>query len=168
MRKNHFNLVPNFIFFSDKQRKRVTKTNHTLLLAVLFILAGSFFACEKDDYPIVQNGRVDISKKEYILMRVSPEKVAVNSSGKLIIENHTKEDMEYDLDYSLEYSDNGNWTQVPFRNEWVPDCMLRYVGAGKSEEMLLFYRGEEPSQTGKYRITKKIGGYILSLEFEVL
>lgn len=144
------------------------KANHTLFLAILFFLAGSFFGCEKEDYPIIKDGRVDIDKNEYLLMRISPEKVSVNSSGKLIIENHTKESMEYDFWYSLEYFDEGNWIEVPFLNEWVHDDMLRYIGKGKTIEMSLFYSGEEPSLTGKYRVIKKIGGYTLSLEFEVI
>ena len=77
-----------------------------IIVAILLILVGSFSCKEEEDTKRVystKEGRIDINENEFIIMRLLPESVPINSSMKLIIENHTKEDLMYGTDFSIEY-----------------------------------------------------------------
>ena len=134
--------------------------NGIRLLAILLILAGTFSACKEKDVRKAYStkiGRYDMAENEFVTMRVMPENIFVNSSIKLIIENHSKGDLLYSQDFSLEYFDKENWTQIQLDINFEDIGIVLKAGETAEEQ---FYVSEKYFQRlGKYRIVKNIGLY---------
>ena len=145
------------------------KRNIFIVSAILLILAGFFSACKENDEDIrkvysIKEGKFDIAENEFVTMRVLPEDIFANSSMKLIIENKTKEKLLYGADFSLEYFDKENWTQIQL------DINFEHIGYilntnGTAEEQ--FYVSEKYfHRLGRYRIVKNFSLYS-NFPFEV-
>jgi hypothetical protein len=115
-----------------------------LLIAVLLVIAGSFFACEKE---------ID----KVITMKVSPNVIILEDtmSINLNIENHTNKRFSYGHGCSLEYFYNGNWIQTQF-NMWIITYELLHLPSkGKVGHSYHVYF----DKPGRYRIIKKFDAY---------
>ena len=129
---------------------------------VTAILLGFFSACKENEESTrkvysIKEGRVDVTEDEFVTMHVFPEDVFVNSPIKLIIENYSKGGLLYGQAYSLEYFDNGNWTEIQL------DINFETVGYVLNEAETVeeqFYVPEVYFQRlGKYRIVKSFSLY---------
>ncbi|MDR0872263.1 MAG: hypothetical protein LBN27_02195 [Prevotellaceae bacterium] len=142
-----------------------------IVLVTLFLAMVGIVGCEKNkdsNTPTNECGKIDINKNEFISMKVQPEKVSVNSQIKLIIENHTKEDMIYDNVFSLEYFNGSSWETMKL------DINFEDIGyilkSEKTAEQQIYLSAEDYDyKAGKYRINKNISNdknYNLCAEFE--
>jgi hypothetical protein len=148
----------------------------------IFLIAGGFsFSCEEKEndaamiYPI-KEGRVDINVDEFITMYLLSEMIDGSSSVKLIIENHTSEDILYDKDFSLEYLKGNIFTPISMEGMHVESIgLIAFAGETIKEQMDCLYslvKAYNNEGKGNYRIIKRItlpniGTYDLCAEFEI-
>ena len=148
------------------------KRNFFIMAAILLILAGSFSCKEKEDTKRVystKEGRIDINENEFIIMRLLPESAPINSSMKLIIENHTKEDLIYGSEFSIEYFNKNNWKEIRLDIMWTDIGIITFAGETSEEEINLYSLVKKHSKwkNGKYRIIKILYKQKLYAEFEI-
>ena len=117
----------------------------------------------------VECGRIDISENEYATMQVIREN---NAPPKLRIENHTKEDLRYGSEFSLEYFNENEWSNVPLDiYNWTLTRDVLFAGKTIEEQINLssYVKGYNKTKRGKYRIIKHFdcsyGTYNLCAEF---
>ncbi|GHV55987.1 hypothetical protein FACS1894182_01600 [Bacteroidia bacterium] len=142
------------------------------LFIVCIIVIGTT-SCESkynsDDIIPYECGNVEIGENEFVSMQVLPEQVSTDSPVKLIIENHTKEDMTYSAVFSLEYFNGRDWISIPL------DIMFPTIGcllkAGETaEDPIDLFTKKQNYKKGKYRINKRVTldkTYHLCAEFEM-
>ncbi|MCL2327079.1 MAG: hypothetical protein FWC39_01060 [Bacteroidetes bacterium] len=89
-----------------------------------------------------------------ITMRMIPEELFVNTPNKLVIENHSNKVLRYGKAYTLEYFDNGSWTEIQL------DTHFSLIGLGlgaceTAEEMSGVTPEQHILELGRYRIGKR-------------
>ncbi|MDR1761930.1 MAG: hypothetical protein LBR55_05715 [Bacteroidales bacterium] len=97
-------------------------------------------------------------------MRIIPKEVSINSENKLRIENHTKSDVSYGTEFSLEYFNETQWTEILLNNMWE-DIGINLKAGEMKETPINLYSND--AKKGKYRIMKTIGNNRVYAEFEV-
>jgi hypothetical protein len=132
-------------------------------ITVILLVLAVGIACHKEEYPKEEDGRFKINKNEYVSMRLSPNTAFIGSSAVLIIENHTKKEIDYGNEFLIEYFDEGNWTEIPLNCMFSDILYMLY--AGKTHEIQFGILSDEYFyRLGKYRIIKHFSvpaGFIL-------
>ena len=103
-------------------------------------------------------GRVDISETEFVRIYFSPESGFINSPIELIFENNTKGFLSYGNEFSLEYFDKENWTEIQLDINW--EAILLGLGAGETRKgrfNLSLIEEFNNGKKGKYRYVKNFG-----------
>jgi hypothetical protein len=120
-------------------------------------------------------GTLNVNDDSFVTMQVIPEKVSINTDNiRLIINNHTKEDIIYGTEFSLDYFDGQTWISVNL------DILFENIGyilkPNESREQVLYLFPKYCTERGKYRIKKhltltdnstKRKEYVICAEFEV-
>ncbi|MCL2327052.1 MAG: hypothetical protein FWC39_00920 [Bacteroidetes bacterium] len=131
------------------------KKNIFIISAFLLIFTGIFSACkEKEDIRKTyssKEGRFDINETEFVRMYYSPESGFLDSPVEFIIENHTNGVLHYGTEFSLEYFDKGNWTEVKLDIQFSQ--MLLGLSAGEIDKRMPNYLSYGKKK-GKYRYVK--------------
>lgn len=152
------------------------KTKFLKFIAILLILAVNFSAgCHKNDNDAkmyaTQEGRADINETEYIKMYLSPESVSVDKPMKLIIENHTKNEVYFNLDFDLQYLDGNNYTKIQ-DNDYEPKSIIAGATIEIPMDLYSLVKQNNSGKLGNYRIIRKVsssnyGNFILCADFEI-
>ena len=143
-----------------------------------------FNSCDCDCKFSKCKDKYDMNEKEFITTLITPDTVSSNSINKWIVENHTKNKMNYGEDFVLEYFNENEWIRI------TPKFQVRLLGyILHSEEIAEQTFAAEPfysfhnlyslvqefnkGKEGRYRISRsfslpKLGIYILCAEFEVI
>jgi len=149
------------------------------LTAILLILAGVFTSCkETPDTPFIEDdttikcGIIKINDEEYLKMCTSPKQVSINSSTtlKLILENHTKEEMFWGQPYRLEHYNGSDWIPIKLNVNFE---LIGYILKPLEIAEQQFFLSDMNSQTlGKYRVIKNVNlgaqVYVIYAEFEII
>ena len=140
---------------------------HILIFIALLCFTGCF-KFNKENF-LCDCGKIEIKKKEYIAMCVLPNEVTVNSDSYLRIENHTKSNISYGQDFSMEYFYKNQWEAIPF--DFFFNDMLYSTHADEATVDLknLYALAWEYNNAceGKYRITKELGKNYFYAEFDL-
>jgi len=137
-----------------------------IVSAILLISAGIFSACQEtkeEEKSMLRSystteGRVDISETEFVRIYFSPESGFINSPIELIFENNTKGFLSYGNEFSLEYFDKENWTEIQLDINW--EAILLGLGAGETRKgrfNLSLIEEFNNGKKGKYRYVKNFG-----------
>jgi hypothetical protein len=99
-----------------------------------------------------------------------PEEVTINSESYLRIENHTKNNMTYGTDFSMDYFFNNQWEPIDFDFYFTEIGLGIQAGETAEDLMNLYALVEEYNNAceGKYRIIKNICNYYLTAEFNLI
>ena len=161
--------------------KRGTAEMLCAITLCLFVAAG----CSKRDdlYTIIsvpsERTKIEVTEDEFVTMYVLPEVISINSSAKLIIENHTKRILTYGAPFSLEYLEKESWKEIKLDVAW--ESIQYGISAGDTTEEqfnLSLIKKFNNSKKGRYRIVRDFGLYyhfpfgecssfILHAEFEI-
>jgi len=112
-----------------------------------------------------------INDEEYLKMCAVPNRVPINSSFKVVIENHTKNDFVWGLPYRLEYLNGTFWK--PIELDIVFTLVAYFLKPEETAEQGIFLDSKYIQTIGKYRIRKPYlpcgsSPYDLYAEFEVI
>ena len=142
------------MFAEQKWNNEKMERNIFISLSILLTSMASLFAYYKEDKRNTQikAGRVDINENEFVRIRVVPENDLINLSLKLIIENQSKRELIYGPDFSLEYFDEGKWTEV--RLDYCFDPIGYVLTTEETSEELFSLLERDSYRLGKYRIIK--------------
>ena len=166
---------------SERKFESKLKQNVFIVSAFFLILAGISFACIENKENVrkaysIKEGKSDIAENEFVTMHVFPEDVFVNSLIKIKIENHSKRNLFYSQNFSLDYFDKENWKQIQI------DINFEDIGyvlkANEKIEEQFYVSKKYFHRLGRYRIVKNLGlhsnlsleidsGFNLYAEFEV-
>jgi len=154
--------------------------NKILILTLFFATIICSISCEKtsrcSDYPD-SCGKIEINRKECLVMCGEPKEPSLNSYVKLTIYNNTKRVMQYGKVYSLECFNGIDWIRV--NSDMIFEMNSLALEAGKTTSFSVILPDEYCHTGGKYRVIKDIsllrksGDYvhlennILCFEFEI-
>jgi len=153
-----------------------------LVFSAFIITIAIFISCDKkndNDNPVIPDpgiftaecGRVEINSEEYIQLCIVPNIVTANSTNKYRIENHSKRDLFYGVDFALEFFDNNNWIPIDLNDiHWEEIGISTKAGDTDEHSVGLYWFVEKFNSTkaGKYRIIKSMGkGLSIPAEFIV-
>ena len=125
-------------------------------------------------------GIIEVNKNDFLLVKIVPSTVSINSTNKLVIVNNTQHELYWNTIYSLEHFDNNNWKPIAIQGDWIDIGYALYPGEIFSNGiitggMTLFslVKDFNNGKKGKYRLLGKltipdVGRYNLSAEFEVI
>lgn len=117
-------------------------------------------------------GIVEINEDEYLKMCASPDKNSINSSFKLLIENHTQKELIWGERYWLEYYEGSKW--VPVKLDIIFTHIAYILKPDQKAEQQIFLSERNFQLTGKYRIYKDFdnssghGTITIYAEFEII
>ena len=144
--------------------------NKNLILTLFFATIICSISCEKtsrcSDYPD-SCGKIEINRKECLVMCGEPKEPSLNSYVKLTIYNHTKQDMVWENAYCLQYFNGTDW--ILLNSDMIFTDIGYILKPDKTAETKIPVSGEHT--IGKYRVIKNIGNqygsYNLYFEFEI-
>ena len=153
-------------------KKLLTIFTSLFVTIICFLFSG----CQKYPETLCPCGKIEISKKEYIAMCISPEEVTENSTNILRMENYTKKNMLYDNSF-FEYFNGNDWNPIPL--DLIAIELILYqlpagkVGESKANFYYLLTEHANDAKNGKYRFTQSVtlsgfGKYNLVTEFEFI
>ena len=154
-----------------------------IFAAFLLISVGIFSACEKEENAgeayLSKEGRVDINETEFVRIYFYPEGGFINSPIELVFENNTKGILTYGNEFSLEYYDKENWTEIKLDIMFPDNLLLLEAGEiRKGQFNLSLIKEYNNGKKGKYRYVRRFGvsyspsipsqiGLKLYVEFEI-
>jgi hypothetical protein len=145
--------------FSHTYTDLINNTKYTFKICALNANGAgeenSVIAMPKEDKPnfTIECGIKKKNEDEYIQMCAVPDRIPINSSFKVIIENHTKEDFCWDLSYILQQFNGISWKKIDLDIFFPSPTYFIKPDENAEQEIHL---PNEISTTGKYRIGKVV------------
>lgn len=141
-----------------------SRLGSTFIVSVFLIIsAGYIFACNKDKKDTIKEysakeGRYIVNDTEYVLIQLLPESGLINSTAEIILENHTNGVLTYGNEFSLEYFDNENWTELQLDINFTSIGIQLMAGeTRKGSFNLSMFEEYNKGKKGRYRYVRKFG-----------
>lgn len=136
---------------------------------------GSFHSLPSDEKG--SDGQLEPSK--YLSRTINPDSNIIVSTDKkaypvgtasvlMNIENRTDERIGYGTDYQIEIFHDGNWYQVPYRDDVFFTLIYKYLGPHRKDRTDVSVSTDALKfslQKGRYRIVKEINNQVYAAEF---
>jgi len=145
-----------FVKYTDDGRYLIINESNGNLLEVN--AKGDAQPANLEEWRLIALGEecstIGINENEYVTMQFVPEKVSINSSNILRIENRTEGVINYFNPFFLEYFNNNRWERIYLSGNWTGLGYALVAGETTEEQMNLYSLIEvlNDGKKGTYRI----------------
>lgn len=144
-------------------RCKTVKKVAALVLSLILVLTASGCSSVKFSTPTAYE---DLSGSSEVTVSIKDQSLT-DTGLILLIQNHTEEELSYDMVYTIEHKKDGSWYSMD--GEHIFNALAAILKPGDTNEFEVTWEGKLPK--GIYRVVKPVvtsqGDTALAVEFEV-